>query len=184
MFEEGQAGLRRRLRRAKTKVKMAAHGQSIPDRVVRQQFFELRLRRDGIVWLTRGSEPYASVADLHKAYDGFLAAVDDWLLERRIASGRLGTRERLPTAWLFDLRFVSSSRNDPAFEKAVQRRQADVVKRSPLVAVLVKTAIGRMQMNRLRQAEDQGDPEVFDDPDRAVRWLVGRMEGAAGSGAK
>lgn len=160
---------------------MAAQGQALPDTVVRQEFFELRFRRDGIVWLTRGTKPYQGVADLHRAYDGFLAAVDDWMLERRIASGRLGTRKRTPMAWLFDVRFVASSRNDPAFEKAVQQRQVDLVKRSPLIAVLVKTASGRMQMNRLRQGENQGDPEVFDDPDGAIRWLLRRLQESAAS---
>ena len=157
----------------------AAHGQAVPARVVRQEYFELELRCDSIVWVKRGFKPYTVLADIHKAYDQLLSAVDDWLLDRRIANGRLGTREWTPMAWLFDVRAVSIFRNDDAFERAVQRRQSDLIKRSQLMAVLVKTATGRMQMNRLRRGEDQGDPEIFDDTELAIHWLLRQLKDSA-----
>jgi hypothetical protein len=153
----------------------------LPSRVVRQEFFEIDLRSDGIVWLTRLPKAYTTIASLHRAYDEMLSAVDSWLLERRILQRHIGTRQRTMMGWLYDVRNVRSHRNDDAFERAVQKRQLDLVKRSPLVAVLVKTAAGRAQMHRLRRAEDQGDPEVFDDDSTALAWLLERMHPAVAS---
>src|SRR5690242_10921899 len=91
-------------------------------RQVAQTFFSIELRPDGIVWLKRTPVPYGSIADVERAYDEFLKAVDDWMLERRIASGELGTRTRSPIAWLYDLRSAPGQRNDPEFEAVIQRR--------------------------------------------------------------
>jgi hypothetical protein len=63
--------------------------------------------------------------DVDRAYDQFLAAVDDWRLERRIASGRLGTRARTPIAWLYDVRFAPAHRNDLKFEAAILARRPE-----------------------------------------------------------
>jgi hypothetical protein len=152
-----------------------ADAQPLRHRVITQEFLEFDLRPDRIVWVVRRPRPYDNVAALHKAYDELLGAVDSWLLERRIAARRLGTRQQTPMAWLYDLRNVRAHRNDDAFEKAIQRRQPDLLSRSPFMAVLVRTAVGRAQMHRLRRAQNQGDPEVFDDEDAALAWLLEKV---------
>src|SRR4051812_36348678 len=78
------------------------------DVVVAQTYFDVSLRADGIVWLERNAEVYPDVQAVHRAYDEFLAEVDDWALRRRIKSGNLGTKARSPLAWLFDVRAAPS----------------------------------------------------------------------------
>ena len=147
------------------------------DRTVVQQFFEMDLRDDGIVWLRRRGVPYDSIVDLHRAYDEFLATVDDWLLERRIKAGLLGTRRRTPMAWLYDLRGGPPQRNDPALEEAIRARRADLFARSQVLAILVKTMAGRMQLNRMAR-ETRTDLFVSDDFDDTVAWLLEQMPSA------
>ena len=92
-------------------------------REVAQKFFDLELRPDGIVWLKRTPAPYGTIADVEKAYDEFLQVIDDWMLERRITSGQLGTRNRTPIGWLYELRSAPGQRND--------QRQDDRHSRNP-----------------------------------------------------
>ena len=89
--------------------------------------------------------PYASLDDLDRAYDEFLSAVDDWQLDRRIKSGALGTKQKTRMGWLLDVRSAPHQRNDEAFEAVIQRRRPELLSRSPLLVVLVRTAAGRMQ---------------------------------------
>jgi hypothetical protein len=140
-------------------------------RLVSQKFFEVELRPDGIAWLRRTQTPYETLKDVERAYDDFLATVDDWLLERRIQSGALGTRARTPMAWLYDLRSAPGQRNDPAFEAVIQARRADLLQRSPLLVVLVKTVAGRMQLTRLARNDKVG-LRVSDDLDESLQWLL------------
>jgi hypothetical protein len=147
------------------------------DRTVVQRFFEMDLRSDGIVWLRRRGVPYDSILDLHHAYDEFLATVDDWLLERRIKAGLLGTRKRTPMAWLYDLRGGPPQRNDPVLEEAIRARRADLLARSPLLAILVKTMAGRMQLSRMAR-ETRTDLFISDDFDDTVSWLLEQMPSA------
>lgn len=144
--------------------------QAVSSRQVPQRFFDLELRQDGIVWLKRTTTAYASIVDVERAYDDFLKAVDDWMLERRITSGQLGTRQRTLIAWLYDLRSAPGQRNDPEFEAVIQRRRADLMKRSPFLVVLVKTAAGRMQLNRIAKG-DKTKLRVMDDLNASVEWL-------------
>jgi hypothetical protein len=139
-------------------------------RQVAQTFFELELRPDGIVWLKRTPVAYGSITDVERAYDEFLKAVDDWMLERRIASGQLGTRTRSPIGWLYDLRSAPGQRNDPEFEAVIQRRRPDLLKRSPYLVVLVKTAAGRMQLHRIAK-DDKDKLRISDDFDASIAWL-------------
>lgn len=139
-------------------------------RQVAQTYFDLELRSDGIVWLKRTPVPYGTIADVGRAYDDFLKAVDDWMLERRISSGQLGTRARTLVAWLYDLRSAPGQRNDPEFESVIRRRRADLLKRSPFLVVLVKTAAGRMQLNRITK-DDKNKLRISDDFNASVAWL-------------
>ncbi|HLK37346.1 MAG TPA: hypothetical protein VKU41_11380 [Polyangiaceae bacterium] len=143
-------------------------------RVVSHKFFEIELRPDGIVWLKRSDTPYETIADVHTAYNQFLVLVDNWLLERRILSGELGTRRRTNVAWLYDVRFAPSHRNDPEFEKAIQTRRVDLLERSPLLVVLVKTAAGVMQLRRLG-VSGKGQVRTSNDFDEAIHWLLEQL---------
>jgi len=147
------------------------------DRTVVQHFFEMDLRDDGIVWLRRRGIPYESISDLHHAYDEFLATVDDWLLERRIKAGLLGTRRRTPMAWLYDLRGGPPQRNDPELEEAIRARRADLLARSPILAIVVKTLAGRMQLNRMAR-ETKNDLFISEDFEDTVAWLHEQMPDA------
>lgn len=143
-------------------------------RCVEQKFFDVELLPDGIVWLRRTPFPYDALADVGRAYDDFLATVDDWLLERRMKSGALGTRARTPMAWLYDLRAAPAPRNDPAFEGVIQTRRADLLRRSPLLVILVKTAAGRMQVSRITGGK-KAPFHVSDDLDESLSWLRARL---------
>jgi hypothetical protein len=147
------------------------------DQVVLQKYFDVVLRSDGIVWLRRTAEVYPSIDAVHQAYGEFLRIVDDWLLNRRIKSGGLGTKEKTPMAWLYDVRSAPSRRNDPEFEQAVQDRRPDLLKRSPLLAVLVQTASGKMQVTRMARTGN-ANLMIFDDFAEAANSLIARMKEA------
>jgi hypothetical protein len=147
------------------------------DQVVAQRFFDVILRADGIVWLRRTDELYPSIEHVHRAYGEFLKVVDDWLLDRRIKSGGLGTRAKTPMAWLYDVRSAPTRRNDPEFEAVVQARRADLLQRSPVLSVLVQTASGKMQVTRMARTGN-ASLLIFDDFNEAVESLLERMKEA------
>jgi len=148
------------------------------DKVVSQQYFEVMLRADGIVWLRRTDVVYPTVVSVHAAYDAFLRVVDDWLFDRRIKSGNIGTKAKTPMAWLYDVRSAPARRNDPEFEQVVQERRTDLLKRSPALAVLVQTASGKMQVTRMARTGN-ASLMVFDDFDDAVASLLDRISKAS-----
>lgn len=153
------------------------------ERIVSQPFFELVLRDDGIVWLRRGSKPYQLLEDLHQAYDAFLTTVDDWLFDRRIKNGALGTRVKTPMAWLLDLRDAPTQRNDSRFEQAIADRRPDLKARSPLMVALVKTAAGKHQLGRMVRNADI-PVQVSNDFDAAVAWLLKGLREVFGDSEK
>jgi hypothetical protein len=144
-------------------------------KVILQEYFDVILRRDGIVWLRRNDVLYPAVNAVHQAYDTFLRIVDDWQLDRRIKSGGLGTKAKTPMAWLYDVRGAPERRNDPEFEQVVQERRADLLKRSPVLSVLVRTASGKMQVTRLARTGN-ANLMIFDNFDEAVASLLERMK--------
>ena len=145
------------------------------ENVVLQKYFDVVLRTDGIVWLRRTAEIYPTIAAVHQAYGEFLKVVDDWIFDRRIKSGGLGTKAKTPVAWLYDVRSAPSRRNDPEFEQVVQDRRADLLKRSPILSVLVQTASGKMQVTRLART-GKANLMIFDDFEEAVGSLLERMK--------
>jgi hypothetical protein len=153
---------------------MDANAGPIVEKAVVQTYWNLKLRSDGIVWLARRHVPYPSIQSVHTSYDEFLAAVDDWLLERRIRLGKIGTRTRLPMAWLTDMRDAPDMRNDPTFEAVVKERRPALLERSAALAILVNTSAGQMQLNRITNTKD-AVLGVFSDPDEIVAWLHTRM---------
>ena len=78
-------------------------------------------------------------------------------------------------AWLCDVRGAPTRRNDPEFEQVVQERRADLLKRSPLLSVLVQTASGKMQVTRMARVTN-ANVMVLDDFDEAVTSLLTRIK--------
>lgn len=148
---------------------------SAKERLVAQTYFDVVLREDGIVWLRRNDVVYPTVASVHVAYDTFLKTVDDWLFDRRIKSGGLGTKVKTPMAWVYDVRGAPARRNDPEFEKVVQDRRADLLKRSPVLSVLVQTASGKMQVTRLARTGN-ASLMIFEDVEEALGSSLERMK--------
>jgi len=142
---------------------------------IAQRFFDVELRDDGVVWLQRKPVLYETLEDINVAYDTFLATVDDWALKRRMASRALGKRGQAAMAWLYDVRDTPGQRNDDAFERVIKTRRADLLRRSPFLVVLVKTAAGKMQVTRLARA-DKSPVHVMDDFDQALAWLTEQMK--------
>jgi hypothetical protein len=156
--------------------KIGAEARS-DDKRIPQTHFTLTLRSDGVVWLARTDAVYPSIQAVHDAYDQFLRTVDDWLLDRRMKLGLLGKKARTPMSWLYDVRGAPVLRNDPEFEKVVQARRADLLQRSPALAILVGTAAGRMQLSRLLSSA-KVEIGVFDAFEEATAWLLDRQRRA------
>jgi hypothetical protein len=72
---------------------------------------------------------------------------------------------------LLDLREGPPGRNDAAFENAIHATRKDLQNRYLRVAVLVKTAAGRLQMQRLGREDGLTIP-VFLDESEALRFLA------------
>jgi hypothetical protein len=144
--------------------------EDYPGARVTQEYFDLLLQEDGIVWLRRRAVPYPSLDEVHRAYDEFLAVVDQWA-SRRPSSG---TPKRASFAWMYDVRGAPSQRDDEEFQNVVAERRADLVARSPLLAVVVNTGSGYEQLSRMAQQAKE-DLLFFDDPDEARGQLRWRM---------
>ena len=72
---------------------------------------------------------------------------------------------------LLDIR-ISVGRNDPKFEAALAEPRRELFHRFANTAVLVRSAVGRLQV--ARHIEDDGFSEkvrVFVDEDEAIGWL-------------
>jgi hypothetical protein len=73
---------------------------------------------------------------------------------------------------LVDLR-SSPVRNDPEWEQAASQLRPKLFGGFPRVAVLVKTAVGALQVKRY--ARDDGlDLHIFHDEEKALAFLEGR----------
>jgi hypothetical protein len=65
-------------------------------------------------------------------------------------------------------------RNDPEFERAVGPINRDLFQGYGRVAILVRTAVGRLQVQRVAKANGNSDPHVFTDEDAALAYLRAR----------
>ena len=114
-------------------------------------------REPALVRLTRTSTPFSTLTEVER---GHRAVVD--------------ALEALPQprgAVLVDLRDVSG-RNDPEFERAVAPLRKRIFLGFERSAVLVRSAIGRLQLQR-HLAEDGLGTRAFDDLDAAFAYLRG-----------
>lgn len=109
------------------------------------------------VLVTRTSRRYASVDEVEPSF----RAVQDALAEVDPAK----------MALLVDLRAIVG-RNDPEFETALAPYRRQLLSSFVRTALIVRTTIGRMQLERYL-SDDGVAAKVFDDPDAAMRWLDG-----------
>jgi hypothetical protein len=110
----------------------------------------------GLVRYARTAEPYASIADMSAAHEKMAGALPPFL----------------PTGLklLIDVR-AAPPRNDEAFESVVTRLLETFIKRFSAHAFLVKSAVGRLQTQRLARTRGDASPSVFDDERDALRYL-------------
>jgi hypothetical protein len=110
----------------------------------------------GLIRYTRSNMPFDSIADVTASHDKMASSLPAFLP----AGLKL----------LIDVR-QAPPRNDEAFEAVVTRTITAFIGRFAAHAFLVKSAVGRLQTQRL--ARDRGDahPPVFDDETAALRHL-------------
>jgi hypothetical protein len=69
---------------------------------------------------------------------------------------------------LLDLRAIPAGRNDEAFEQLAMRAQGALARTFSRNAVLVRSAVGKLQIRRLTH----GARAVYQDEAEAIRFLV------------
>jgi hypothetical protein len=69
---------------------------------------------------------------------------------------------------LLDVRAVARGRNDEAFEQVTLRAQQSLARTFSRTAVLVRSAVGKLQVRRMTQ----GQRAVFQDEAEAIDFLV------------
>lgn len=110
----------------------------------------------GLLRYTRSSAPFPTVADVTACHAKMASSLPPFL----------------PTGLklLVDLR-QAPPRNDDAFEAEVKRTIATFIGRFSAHAFLVKSAVGRLQTQRLARSRGDEHPSVFDDEQAALRHL-------------
>jgi hypothetical protein len=111
----------------------------------------------GLVRYTRSSEPYASIADLRALHDKMEAALPPFFPSSGLKL-------------LIDVR-AAPPRNDEAFEEVVTGLLETFVRRFSAHAFMVRSAVGRLQTQRLARTRGDAHPSVFDDERAALRYL-------------
>ena len=110
----------------------------------------------GFVRITRTGAVYPSLVEMER---------DTQLLEQIVR--RFGVRRGL-----IDFRQGPPARNDEAFERATEKGRRLLRDGFERFAVLVRSAVGKLQVNRLSR-EDGAVPHVFLDEAEAIRYLEG-----------
>ena len=111
---------------------------------------------DGIARVTRSAAPPPPPSEMAASYETLLAAL------RRSGARRL----------LLDLRGGPPGRNDPEFERASEEFRKSLVDSFERVAILVRTAVGKLHIQRLGREVGRA-PAIFMDEAEAVSFLRG-----------
>jgi hypothetical protein len=110
-----------------------------------------------LVRYVRTSVPYPSLDEYERMHERLGGALDQLGRKRHVL--------------LVDMREATLN-NDPAFERAAVRCRQLLVHDFRKMAVLVKTAVGALQIGR-HIREDSLDAPVFNDETAAVSYLLG-----------
>ncbi len=122
----------------------------------RGDHFEVVKERGGIVRVVRLPNDFASMADMEEAMEELNAHLDS--LGRAKLLLLVDTRRAKP-------------RNDPEFEAAFAPHRKRMLSGFKQQAVLVRTEVGRLQVNRHARM-DGTELQAFCDEKKAVRWLL------------
>lgn len=120
------------------------------------------VRRDlenDIVWVVRSHEPYASLEEIDTAF--------------ALVRGTLKGVPRARSGVIVDMR-EARWRNDDRFEAANRDHRAWLVEGFARAAILVQTAAGRLQVERIARAQGLSWL-VFDDERLAHDYVAGRL---------
>lgn len=110
-----------------------------------------------LVRYVRTSVPYASMLEYELLHERVAGALD-----------QLGRRHHV---LLVDMREAVMN-TDPAFERAAGRGRQLFVRDFRRIAILVKTAIGALQVGR-HMREDSLDTSIFNEEPAAISFLLG-----------
>jgi len=119
-----------------------------------QPFYEVELRTYGAI-VRRTARRYAETSQIGPSF----AAIDEQL--RALPPGA--------SSLLVDLRAIVG-RNDAAFETALAPLRRELLRKFERTALLVRTTIGRLQLQRYL-ASDGIEAEVFSDETEALTWF-------------
>lgn len=122
--------------------------------VYEDEFYRARIDGD-ILRLERTAKNYPSMGVMHAANTALAKAIGD-----------VGVRRVL-----LDLRGGPPGRNDDAFEKQSATWRNRLRERADRVAILMRTAVGKLQSQRLARQEGHDDHNVFLDENAALEYL-------------
>ena len=133
------------------------------------EFYVVKLRDEGIVWMERTPAPYPTLEDVARGYDEAFALIDPW--RKRLRKANRDFRFGI----VYDVRNAAPARTDKGFEKVHADYRPKIFARTPALAVLVNTMTGMKQMDRLGH-EDGSRFFATDDPHDAVRYVFETLE--------
>jgi hypothetical protein len=110
-----------------------------------------------LVRYVRSSAPYPDLVEYERVHERVAAALDNLGRKRNVL--------------LVDMREALMN-NEPAFEKAAARGRQLLVRDFRRVAVVVKTAVGALQVGR-HLREDSLEMPIFNDDTEALSFLLG-----------
>ena len=121
------------------------------------EFYRARLDGD-ILRLERTAKNYPTMGAMHAAHTALASAINDVKVR----------------GVLLDLRGGPPGRNDAAFERQSATWRNRLRERAGRVAILVRTAVGKLQSQRLAREEGHADTHnVFLDENEALAYLRG-----------
>lgn len=124
-------------------------------------FYRVELDPDGtLVRIERTPRAYEVVGEIEE--------------EAERIGGILDSLGRAGRGLLIDSRRGPTPRPDEAFERAHAEVRAAVSRGFPRVAVLVSSAVGKLQVNRLAQGEGRGAMRAFDREAEAESYARGQ----------
>lgn len=98
-------------------------------------------------------------------------SIDELVASCRALADALGNRASFSNGLLFDVR-LSPLRNDEEFDRVSKQALDGVLLQFRKVAVLVATAIGKLQVNRIKREHGLTIIEAFDDEQKATAFAV------------
>jgi hypothetical protein len=113
-------------------------------------------RPQRLVRITRSATRARDIGEITQAFDEAIRSLD--------------TFDRVGLRLLIDLR-AAPGRNDAEFERAMASRRAEIMRGFMVVAILVQTPVGELQVARITR-EDGSNAKVFSDEAKALAWLA------------